>query len=195
VRRLRPPPGVPDLPQVAAGAQARTRPEPQKLWEVTNIPAGRGAEGFDVSPDGRQIWSANAQDGTITVIDVPDKKALETFPVPVQGANRLKFSLDGRYVLVSGLGGFGPEQHSNGNDLVVLDAASHQLIKAFQLGGGSAGILMEPSGSRAYVAVNRGGKVVVVDLHTMQVSGQIPADQPDGMAWAQAPAQPAAAHP
>ena len=159
---------------------------PRKVWEVTNIPAGRGAEGFDISPDGRQIWVANAQDGTITVIDVAGMKALETFPVAVAGANRLKFSLDGHQVLVTGLGSFGAVRESGSNNLVVLDAGSHQLIKAFQLGGGSAGILMEPSGTRAFVAVNQGGKVAVIDLRTLQVSGQIAANQPDGMAWAQA---------
>lgn len=157
---------------------------PRKVWEVTNIPAGRGAEGFDISPDGRQIWAANAQDGTITVIDVALMKALETFAVPVKGANRLKFSLDGRQVLVTGLGTFGPGQQSGSNNLLVLDAGSHQVIKAFQLGGGAAGILMEPSGARAFVAVNQGGKVAVIDLHTLQVSGQIPTNQPDGLAWA-----------
>jgi DNA-binding beta-propeller fold protein YncE len=43
---------------------------------------------------------------------------------------------------------------------------------------------MDPSGSRAFVAVNQGGKVAVIDLRTLQVSGQIAANQPDGMAWA-----------
>ncbi len=159
---------------------------PRKVWEVTNVPAGRGAEGFDLSPDGRQIWAANAQDGTITVIDVGSLKALETFAVPVQNANRLKFSLDGRQVLVTGLGAFGPGPRSAGNNLIVLDARTHQLIKALSLGGGSAGILMDPDGSRAYVAVNQGGRVAVIDLHTLAVRGEIAANQPDGMAWARA---------
>jgi YVTN family beta-propeller protein len=154
---------------------------------VTNVPAGRGSEGFDISPDGRQIWAANAQDGTITVIDVATMKARATFAVAVEGANRLKFSLDGHYVLVSGLGAFGPARKAGGNhdNLVVLDAASHRLVKAFQLGGGSAGILMEPSGARAFVAVNQGGKVAVIDLHTLRLAGEIPTSQPDGMAWAE----------
>jgi YVTN family beta-propeller protein len=187
LRGLGPPPAAAGAPPRPAGSQPPPGFGPRKVWEVTNIPAGRGAEGFDISPDGRQIWAANAQDGTITVIDVAAMKAIKTFPVPVQGANRLKFSLDGRLVLVTGLGAFAPGQHAGGNNLVVLDAVSHQLIKAFQLGGGSAGILMEPSGARAYVAVNQGGKVAVIDLRTLQVSGQVPANQPDGMAWAQAP--------
>ena len=35
---------------------------------ITNVPAGHGAEGFDVSPDGKELWAANAQDGNITII-------------------------------------------------------------------------------------------------------------------------------
>ena len=128
--------------------------------------------------------SAGSNSFTVTVIDVATMKARETFAVAVTGANRLKFSLDGRYVLVTGLGAFGPAPPPGGNNLVVLDAVSHRLIKAFQLGGGSAGILMEPSGARAFVAVNQGGKVAVIDLHTLQLTGEIPASQPDGMAWA-----------
>jgi YVTN family beta-propeller protein len=180
IRSIGPPPGT-------AGAQPPPGLRPHPVWEVTNVPSGRGSEGFDISPDGRQIWAANAQDGTITVIDVASMKAMESFAVPVQNANRLKFSLDGRYVLVTGLGAFGPGPHSDGDNLVVLEATSHKLIKSFALGGGSAGILMDPSGSRAFVAVNQGGKVAVIDLRTLRLSGQIPANKPDGMAWAQAP--------
>jgi YVTN family beta-propeller protein len=184
MRGFGPPPGAAGPPPRTPGSQPPPGFGPRKVWEVTNVPSGRGSEGFDVSPDGRQLWAANAQDGTVTVIDVASMKALETFPIPVAGANRLKFSLDGHYVLVSGLGTFGAAQHSDSGNLIVLDAASHRLIKSFQLGGGSAGILMDPSGSRAYVAVNQGGKVAVIDLHTLQLAGQIAANQPDGMAWA-----------
>jgi len=181
------PPGASGPPGGPGGSQPAPAFAPRKVWEVTNVPAGRGSEGFDISPDGRQIWAANAQDGTITVIDVATMKARATFAVGVEGANRLKFSLDGHYVLVSGLGAFGPARKAGGNhdNLVVLDAASHRLVKAFQLGGGSAGILMEPSGARAFVAVNQGGKVAVIDLHTLRLAGEIPTSQPDGMAWAE----------
>jgi DNA-binding beta-propeller fold protein YncE len=170
-------------PSGAGGAKPPPGLGPRKVWSVTNVPAGRGCEGFDLSPDGTRIWAANAQDGTITIIDVAAMKALETFPVSVEGANRLKFTADGRYVLVSGLGAFGPGSHPGSSNLVVLDATSHQLLKAFALGGGSAGILMEPGGSRAFVAVNQGDKVAVIDLHSLQVAGEIAASKPDGMAW------------
>ena len=148
------------------------------LWDVTSIPSGRGSEGFDVSSDGRMLWAANAQDGTVTVIDLVARKASETFAIPALRANRLKFTPDGRYALISALA-------SDHNNLIVIDAHSHALVKSMDLGGGAAGILISPDGSRAYVAVTRADKVVVIGLKSLDIEGQIaPLHQPDGMAWA-----------
>lgn len=49
---------------------------------LLTVPAGKGSEGFDVSPDGRQLWTANAGVDSVTVIDVATGKATETFPIP-----------------------------------------------------------------------------------------------------------------
>jgi YVTN family beta-propeller protein len=153
---------------------------PRMTWEVTNVPAGNGVEGFDVSPDGKEIWAANARDGTVTIIDVATRKPIQTLPIAVKGANRLKFTVDGRHVLISGLGA-----GISGISLVVMDASSRKEVKQFSLGGGAAGILIAPDGSRAYVAVSTNDKVVVLDLKTLEVVGQISAGkQPDGLAWA-----------
>src|SRR6267378_2085810 len=57
----------------------------RKTWRVTNVTAGRGAEGFDVSPDGKEIWAANAQDATVTIIDVASKKVMDTVSIPARG--------------------------------------------------------------------------------------------------------------
>jgi len=149
-------------------------------WRLTNVAAGRGAEGFDLAPDGKTIWTANAQDGTVTVIDVAAKKATETFAIPVRG-NRLKFTRDGGRVLVSG----SPSGSTRAN-LVILDVASHQVVKSFDFGGASAGILVLPDGSRAFIAVSEGDKVVGVDLQKLQIVGEIATGhEPDGLAWAQ----------
>ena len=47
-------------------------------WNETVIKVGNGAEGFDVSPNGKEIWVANAQDGTISIIDLASKKVIDT---------------------------------------------------------------------------------------------------------------------
>jgi YVTN family beta-propeller protein len=156
---------------------------PRKTWKITDVPSGQGVEGFDVSPDGKEIWGANAQDGTVTIIDVAGKKAIQTFPISVNHANRLKFTPDGKRVLISGLG---PAVIPRGSNLEILDAATHKEIKGLNLGGGSAGILIVADGSRAFVAVSSKDKVAVVDLKSLEVTSEIPTGkQPDGLAWAQ----------
>ena len=163
---------------------------PQKSWEVTSVPVGKGSEGFDVAPDGTHIWAANARDATVSIIDIATKTVIQTIPISVKGANRLKFTLDGTRVLISGLGAGGPgaaasSPSSAPPDLIVLDAATRKEVKALKLGGGSAGILMDPNGSRAFVAVSAGNKIAVIDLQSLSVSAEIaPLGEPDGMAWA-----------
>lgn len=157
---------------------------PQQNWEVTDVTAGRGSEGFDVSPDGKQIWTANAQDNTATIIDFAEKKDVTTFPISVRGANRLKFTPDGKYVLISGLGS-GRGAGASATSLIVVDVATHKEVKQLDLGGGAAGILIDPVADRAFVAVSGGNKVAVINLKDFSVSGYIaPLGQPDGMAWA-----------
>ena len=153
---------------------------PRLTWEVTSVPAGHGAEGFDISPDGKEIWAANARDATVTIIDVATRKATETIPIPLRGANRLKFTTDGTRVLISALGA-----GASDSCLLVMDASTRKQVKQLKFGGGAAGILMAPDGSRAYVAVSATDKIAVVDLKTLEVVGEISAGkQPDGLAWA-----------
>jgi YVTN family beta-propeller protein len=147
----------------------------QPNWNATVIPVGRGAEGFDVSPDGKEVWAANAQDGTISVIDVAAQRVTDTLAARVNGANRLKFTPDGKMVFVSTLGG--PE-------LVIIDAATRRDIKRLPIGTGAAGIQMQPDGARAYVACTPDDNVAVIDLKTLAVAARIDAGkQPDGLAW------------
>src|SRR5580658_7626858 len=145
-------------------------------WTQTVIGVGRGSEGCDVAPGGSEIWVANARDGTVSVVDAAAKKVVATLDANVRGANRLKFTLDGKLALVSTLGG---------SDLVVLDAATRREVKRVRLGKGAAGIQMVPDGSRAFVACTPDNYVAVIDLKTLTVRGRIDAGpEPDGLAWA-----------
>jgi YVTN family beta-propeller protein len=142
----------------------------------TVIPVGKGDEGFDVSPDGRELWTADAQDGTLSVIDLASRKVVATVDAHVQSANRLKFTPDGKLVLISRLGD---------GDLTVYDAASRKEFKRVKIGHGAAGILMDPDGTRAFVSCGPDNFIAVVDLKTLQVTGHIDVGgEPDGLAWA-----------
>jgi YVTN family beta-propeller protein len=145
-------------------------------WLATVVTVGRGAEGFDVSPDRRELWAANAQDGTVSVIDLTARKVVATLNADVKSANRLKFTPDGKRVFVSCLGA---------PDLVILDAATRAVAKRIPIGRGAAGIEMQPDGSRAFVACTPDNSVAVIDLKTLTVDERFDAGGgPDGMAWA-----------
>ena len=167
-----PPPGMQNFP----GGPPPPRPPD---WDETLVPVGNGAEGFDVSPDGKQLWAANAMDGTISILDLASKKVVQTLDANVAGANRLKFTPDGQRVFVSTL---------RGTDLVVFNAANRTEFKRVKIGTGAAGILMQPDGSVGYVACTPDSYVAVVDLKSLEVTGHIDAGkQPDGLAWAVRP--------
>ena len=138
---------------------------------------GRRAEGFDLSPDESELWVANAQDASISIIDLAAAKVVKTLSVPFQNANRLKFTPDGKYALVSDPGG---------KDVFVLDVASRTLVTTIDVGGNAAGIQMEPNGTRAFVAVGAANSVAVIDLKDLKIIRRLATGPaPDGLAWAE----------
>lgn len=145
-------------------------------WNETAIPVGKGPEGIDWSPDGKEVWTATGGDGGVSIIDVASKKVTRTLNVGTKRTNRLKFTPDGKLVLLS---------DSQGDQLVVLDRATRKERARLKMGRSPEGILITPDGSRAYVAQEGANDVAVVDLKTLTVTGHISAGNgPDGMAWA-----------
>jgi YVTN family beta-propeller protein len=169
---MRPPPGMPPGPP---GGPPSGGP-PRMDWNQTVIPVGKGDEGFDVSPDGRELWTANAQDGTLSVVNLETRTVTATLDAKTNGANRLKFTPDGKLVFISMLGD---------GDLVVYDAASRKQFKRVKIGHGAAGILMDPEGDRAFISCGPDNYIAVVDLKTLEVTGHVDVGgEPDGLAWA-----------
>lgn len=146
------------------------------VWNPTVVSVGKGPEGGDISPDGGEYWAANSGDGTVSIIDLATKRVEQTLNVEVNRSNRLKFTLDGKLVLISDLGN---------NALVVVDAASRKVVKRLNPGRQPEGVLISPDGAHAYVAVAGEKNVAILDLKTLEVSARIPTGAgPDGMAWA-----------
>jgi YVTN family beta-propeller protein len=151
-------------------------PRGREDWNQTLVPVGGGCEGFDISPDKKEIWVANAADGTVSVIDNQAKKVVQTLDADVKTANRLKFTPDGKLVFISTL---------RGSDVTVLDASTRKVKKRVRVGSGAAGIEMQPGGARAFVACTPDNYVAIVDLKSLEVTGHLDAGKgPDGMAWA-----------
>ena len=146
-------------------------------WAATIVKVGKGPEGIDLSPDGIEVWAANSGDGTVSIIDTGTRKVTQTVDVKTKHSNRVKFTPNGKLVLISDL---------EAGDLVVMEAGPRKEVKRIHLGKSPEGILVQPDGSRAFVAVSGDNKVAVVDLKTLEVTGTFETGkEPDGMAWAE----------
>lgn len=149
----------------------------REQWEQTIIPVSEGSEGFDVLPDGTELWTASARDGKIYIINPATKKLSATIDANVNGANRLQFTPDGKLAFISSLG--------SGN-LTVYDVKTRKLLKQINIGSGAAGILVQPDGTRVFVACTPDNYIAVIDIKTLAVVNKIDVGgNPDGLAWAQ----------
>jgi DNA-binding beta-propeller fold protein YncE len=141
-------------------------------WSVVTVPTGDGTQGIDLSPDGKFLWAAASKLGQVSIIDVASHKVVDTIVLPWKAGNRLRFTPDGKTVLIGS------------QELVAIDVATHTL-RTLKLGETAGeGILIAPDGKAAYVALPQESRVAVVDLVHWTVSGYIATGgMPDGMAW------------
>ena len=140
---------------------------------VREAPAGAGAEGIDVAPDGT-VWVSNREDGTVTVHDPDSLEVLDTLDSPGFPI-RLVFTPDGRHALVT---------NARAATLSVFDAASRAPVASVPLEpegvelhdtmlGRAAlpiGAIAEPAGGRVFVAVSGADRIAVIDTATWTVS-------------------------
>jgi len=145
-------------------------------WTQTVIPVGKGPEGIELSPDGKEVWTAHSRDGGVSIIDVTGRKVTGTIDAGTKRSNRIKLTGDGKYALISDL---------DAGELVVLDVAGRTVMKRIPIGKSPEGVLIPPDGARAFVAVTGDNHIAAIDLKTWQVTRRIqPGKGPDGMAWA-----------
>jgi len=146
-----------------------------RVVKLKQIPAVKGPEGIDLF--GGELWAASrAPNGGIAVIDVATDAVKQTIPTTTKSINRVKFTMDGKRVLVS---------DPPANEVLVYDAATREIVKRIATPEGPSGIVVAPDGKRAFVACAGAGKVVAIDLDALAVTGSVATGNiPDGMAWA-----------
>ena len=146
---------------------------------VIPIP-GERPEGIDVSPDGQEVWTATRNDGGLSIINVATKEVVQSLDLGMQDANRLKFTPDGRVLIIDG----------EAASVVVLDAASRNVIKRIsmaEMDTGDGAILVSRDGTRAYAGLRDADRVAVIDLETLEVTEEIMMGEGSGpgcMFWA-----------
>ena len=157
-----------------------------------STPTGRGAEGVDVTPDGREIWVSNRDEDTVSIVDAASMRVVssvraEGFPI------RVHITRDGTRALVTV-----PRR----DQLLVFDVARRMLRAsidlprapvetqgrllgaAFNTSTVPIGVVTDGAGQRAYVAQANADQIAIIDLASARVVGRLATSrEPDGMGW------------
>jgi YVTN family beta-propeller protein len=167
-----------------------------------HVATGRGAEGVDVTPDGREVWVTNREADTVSVVDAASLEVKATLGAP-SFPIRVRITPDGTRALVS---------CARSNDLAVFDVAARREVRRIstklsakdtegrlfgdQFGQSSVpiGVVVRPDGREAYVAHSGADVVSVLNLERGAIERALtPGREPDGMSWS--PLAPPAAKP
>jgi YVTN family beta-propeller protein len=116
-----------------------------------------------LSRDGRRAYTANVGAGTVTVVDVPERKLIKVIPV-AETVQRISISEDGRFV-------FTADQKSP--RLAVIDTGTNQVSNWIALPAIGYGTATTPDGKWLLVTLQTANQVAVVDLAKMKVDRTI----------------------
>ena len=135
--------------------------DPHTLKIVGKVPTGQAeSHMLAISPDGKRGYTANVGPGTVSVLDMEERKTITVIPVAPL-VQRIAISVDGRLVFTS---------DQTKPQLVVIDTASNQVKTWVPLPSPGYGTAPTPDGRWLVVAVPTTKKVAVVDLSTMKVA-------------------------
>ncbi len=161
---------------------------------ITQIAVGAQPEAIDVSPDGMELWVGQNADGGISIVDTATNKVKESFKVGALPI-RLKFSPNGKLVLVSDPRGGGTSTDANNltalqalsptaGEVLVVDVSTRKTIKRIAMPGVPLGIQFAADGKRAYISRTLAKRVDVIDMEKLEVVGSVETGNgPDGLAW------------
>lgn len=135
--------------------------DPHTLKIVGAVPTGqKESHMLAITHDGLRGYTANVGPGTVSVLDLKNRKTLAVIPISGQ-TQRISVSADDRMVFTS---------DQTKPQLAVIDAATNKVKTWVPLPGFGYGTEATKDGRWLIVAVPSVNKVVAVDLHTMKVA-------------------------
>jgi DNA-binding beta-propeller fold protein YncE len=134
--------------------------DPHKLKIVGTVPTGqKESHMLAITSDGKRGYTANVGPGTVSVLDLENRKTLAVIPISKQ-TQRISLSADDTMVFTS---------DQTKPQLAVIDTATNQIKTWVPLPAPGYGTAATRDGNWLVVAVPQANKVAVVNLHTMKV--------------------------
>ncbi|HUF71871.1 MAG TPA: YncE family protein [Gammaproteobacteria bacterium] len=145
------------------------------------VPTGEGAEGIAVSPDGAEIWIANRDAQTISIVDADTLEVTATIEGPA--TNRIEFLPNGQAVIPGG-----SSADDSARYVSFYDGLSTEIARRLELPGSTApgtSVRLLAADDLLFLSDSALDEISVLD----PASGNAPeriainTDNPDGMAW------------
>lgn len=138
------------------------------------VRTAKGEMGFDVSPDDRWLWAANVETGKISVLHATSGEIVMTLSSGGEGPVRLKFTPDGKLVLVP----------LSDKRLVVFDSETRKVAGEIPLEFRPKVIAISGDSRWAFIGHPSENRLSVVDLKERRVVRTVDTGKrPDGIAW------------
>lgn len=119
-----------------------------------------------VSSDGKRGYTSNVSPGSVSVLDLIEKKTIAVIPIS-KVSQRIAISRDDRWVFTS---------DQTEPRMAVIDTKTNKIAKWIELPGHGYGPATTPDGKWLLVPVPGKNLVAVVDLHAMAVAKTISVD-------------------
>lgn len=166
------PPHLSPIGKVPPGLKGRIQ------WLHSKVLTTKGIEGFHVDPAEKELWAIAPDDENIYILDLLEHRVKRKLNTKRLGGHRLKFSNDGKFVLVTNI---------REEVIQVFDAKRKKLLKEFK-GCKGESILFPPNSygnkNTVYISCTFESRVSVIDLEKFLEKESIKVgSKPDGLGW------------
>lgn len=127
---------------------------------IGTIPTGQAeSHMLAVTRDGRRGYTANVGPGTVSVLDMENRKTVTVIPIS-SNTQRIALSVDDKHAFTS---------DQTQPRLAVINTSTNKVENWVELPGPGYGTAPTPDGKWLVVAVPKSNKVAAIDLKTMKV--------------------------
>ena len=142
-------------------AQAIDIINPESRKVIAEVPTGQPeSHMFVLSKDGRRAYTANVHVGTVSVLDIANRKLITTIPVAKQ-VQRISISPDGTHVFT---------HDQDAPRIAIIDTATNKISGWIEIPDYAYASEPTPDGRFLLAVLPRANKIIAVDLQTNNVA-------------------------
>lgn len=153
-----------------------TGPEPGNTLTVIDLERLEPAATIDLGeqtrphgiawlPDNRRVAVTTEGNGTLTLVDVPERRVIAAVPTGANVSHEVALTPDGRRAFVANIGS---------GSVTVIDTEQRAVIRSIPTGRGAEGVAVTPDGSEVWVSNRAENTLTVIDARTLDVLATLP---------------------